>query len=76
MDDVHDLYSLPIIFLYDPLSMASSIGCTSLGSEQYDDILTIWIECITECYDILFDDIVWLCIYRYDDNMFEMLRSS
>lgn len=69
MDDIHDLYSLVIILLYDPFCMASSIGCTSLGCEENYDILLVWIERIAECDDVLFDDIVWLCIYRYDDDM-------
>ena len=76
MDDIGDLYSFPIIFSDNPLSMTSSIGCTSLGGEEDDDILLVWIDGIAEGDDILFDDIVWLCIYRYDDDMSEMLRSS
>ena len=75
MDDVHDLYTIPIIFLYDPLSMTSAIGCTSLGGQEHYDILLVWIDGILECDDVLFDDIVWLCIYRYDDYMFQILRS-
>jgi hypothetical protein len=76
MDDIHDRESLSIVLSYDPLCMSLSIGCASLGCEEYYDILSIWIECITECYDVLLYHIVWLCIYRYDDDMFEMLRSA
>ena len=75
MDDIHDLYSFLIIFSDNPLSMTGSIGCTSLRREEDDDILLVWIDGITQCDDILFDDIVRLCIYRYDDNMSEMLCS-
>jgi hypothetical protein len=75
MDDIHDLYSLLAILLYDPFCMSLSIGCTSLGCEEYYDILSIWIDGIAECDDILLYDIVWLCIYRYYDDMLEMLGS-
>ena len=75
MDDIHDLYSLAVVLLYDPLRMTSSIWCTSFGGEEHYYIFLIWIESITECNYILLDHIVWLCIYRYDDDMSEILRS-
>ena len=76
MDDIHDLYSLPVVLLYDPLRMTSSIWCTSLGGEEDYDILLVWIDGILECDDVFFDDIVWLCIYGYDDDMFQIFGSS
>ena len=75
MDDIHDLYSLPVVLLYDPLRMTCSIWCTSLGGEEHYYIFFVWIDGILECDDVLFDDIVWLCIYRYDDDMLQVLRS-
>ncbi len=76
MDDIHDLYAISVVFLYDPLCMSSSIRGTTLGGEENYDILLVWIERIAECDDVLFDDIVWLCIYGYDDDMFQIFGSS
>ena len=76
MDDIHYLYAIPVVLRDDPLCMSSSIRGTSLGGEQHYDILLVWIDSITQCDDVLLYHIVWLCIYRYDDDMFEMLCSS
>ena len=75
MDDIDYLHSFPIVLLYDPLSMMSPIGCTSLGGEEYDYILFVWIGGILECDYILLDHIVWLSIYRDDDDMFDIFSS-
>lgn len=75
MDDISDLDTLTVVLSDDPLCMTSSIGCTSLCREQYYDILLVWIASITQCDDILLYHIVRLCIYRYDDDMLEMLCS-
>ncbi len=75
MYNTHDLDPFASVLLYDSLRMTSSIWCTSLGGEEYYYILLVWIDSIAKCDDILFDDIVRFCIYRYDDNMLEIFGS-
>lgn len=75
MDDIHDLDTLTIVFIDDPFCMCSSIWGSSFGCEEYYDILLIWIDRISQSDDIFFYDIVWLSIYRYDDNMFDIFSS-
>ena len=75
MHNIYDFYSLMRIFLYDFFCMTATVRSTSLGREEYYDIFFIWIVSIEDGYDIFFYNIVWLRIYRNDDNMFEAFSS-
>ena len=75
MDDVHYPTLTPTIFSDDLFRMFLCIRSSGLGGEQYGDIFSIGIYSFLYRHDILGYDIVWLGIYRYDDDMFEIFGS-
>ncbi len=72
VDDVHYMDPLIPMIGDDVLRMCLSIWSARLGSKQYGEILPIEVLGREEREDILLDHIVWLSIYRDDDDMLEL----
>ncbi len=75
MDDIDDMYIVLPINLYDFLCMGSRIRSPRLSRKEDRDILHINVVIRDDREDILFYDSIGLCIYRDDDDMFEVFSS-
>ncbi len=76
MDDIHDTDSFPAMVLHYMSRVSLSIWSTCLGREEDSDVFSIAILGRYHRKDTLFDDIVRLSIYRYDDDVLEIFPVS
>ena len=68
-------YTTFSIYIDDFFCMSLSIRSTCFSCEEDSDILHIYIVICDDREYVLLYDIVGFCIYRYDDDMFDIFSS-